>query len=246
MDGRDGDGAVSKGEGWELRLGRWQDVLADVECDALITDPPYSPRVHEGQRTGSETAKATIRYEAISPDWCVEFAESWAERTRYWAIVFSDHLGSRWWEQAWESCGWYVFAPVAWVRTNATPRVSGDGPTSAIDYITVARPRRRLEPSRTGSRPGFYTAIQSCHTVSVPGGKSSDGMRAIVRDYTRPGDIVCDPCAGGGTTLLAARMEGRRAIGSEMMPEHFDIASRRLAHLPMGTEKQPSLFDGAE
>ena len=31
MDGRDGDGAVSKGEGWELRLGRWQDVLADVE-----------------------------------------------------------------------------------------------------------------------------------------------------------------------------------------------------------------------
>src|SRR5690606_19055862 len=26
----------------DLRMGRWQDVLADVEaCDAVITDPPY-------------------------------------------------------------------------------------------------------------------------------------------------------------------------------------------------------------
>jgi len=67
-------------------------------------------------------------------------------------------------------------------------------------------------------------------------------MRAIIRDYTRPGDLVCDPCAGAGTTLLAARMEGRRSIGAEMMPEHYDIARRRLAHLPQGTERQPALF----
>ena len=242
MGAGDGDGAVSKGEGWELRLGKWQDVMADVECDALICDPPYSPRVHEGQRTGTETAKATIKYGAISPEWCAEFAASWSKRTKFWAVVFSDHLGSRWWESAWEACGWYVFAPVAWVRTNATPRVSGDGPTSAIDYITVARPRRRLESMRTGSRPGFYNAIQSSSTVVVPGGKALDGMRAIIRDYTRPSDLVCDPCAGGGTTLLAAALEGRRAIGAEMMPEHYDIARRRLAHLPQGTDRQPSLF----
>ena len=29
----------------DLRLGRWQDVLADVTtCDAVICDPPYSAR----------------------------------------------------------------------------------------------------------------------------------------------------------------------------------------------------------
>jgi hypothetical protein len=39
-------------------------------------------------------------------------------------------------------------------------------------------------------------------------------------------------------------MEGRRAVGAEMMPEHYEIARRRLAHLPMGTAAQPSLFDG--
>lgn len=35
----------------ELRCGRWQDVLADVtQCDAVITDPPYSDKTHSGQR----------------------------------------------------------------------------------------------------------------------------------------------------------------------------------------------------
>lgn len=53
-------------------------------------------------------------------------------------------------------------------------------------------------------------------------------MRAIIRDYTRPGDLVVDPCAGGGTTLLAAVMEGRRAIGAEMDPATFDKAVARL------------------
>jgi len=53
-------------------------------------------------------------------------------------------------------------------------------------------------------------------------------MRAIVRDYSRHGDLVCDPYAGSGTTLLAAVMEGRRAIGAEMDEGRFDMAVRRL------------------
>jgi site-specific DNA-methyltransferase (adenine-specific) len=53
-------------------------------------------------------------------------------------------------------------------------------------------------------------------------------MRAIVRDYSRPGDIVCDPCSGAATTLLAALTEGRRAVGAEAKPAHFEAACARL------------------
>ena len=35
----------------ELRCGDYRDVLADVEPDAVITDPPYGARTHTGQRT---------------------------------------------------------------------------------------------------------------------------------------------------------------------------------------------------
>ena len=55
-------------------------------------------------------------------------------------------------------------------------------------------------------------------------------MRALIRDYSRPGDLVCDPCAGGGTTLLAAVQTGRRAVGSEMDPQTHAKAVQRLAN----------------
>lgn len=213
----------------DLRLGRWQSVLADVECDALITDPPYSPRVHDGQRTGSQTRKSTLEYDSISQDYCHEFARHWAMCTRHWAIVFSDHTGSAWWESAWTDAGWYVFAPVIWHRTNPTPRIAGDGPTSAVDYITVARPRRRMDRARIGSRTGYYPTQNLPGSCLVPGGKQLDGMRSVVVDYTLPNDLVADPHAGGGTTLLAALIEGRRAVGAECLPEHYEIARKRLA-----------------
>ena len=38
----------------------YRDVLADVTCDALICDAPFSPRVHDGQRTGTFTRRSTI------------------------------------------------------------------------------------------------------------------------------------------------------------------------------------------
>jgi site-specific DNA-methyltransferase (adenine-specific) len=34
----------------------------------------------------------------------------------------------------------------------------------------------------------------------------------LIRTYTRPGELVFDPCCGSGTTALAARNEGRRYI----------------------------------
>lgn len=212
-----------------MRLGPWQHVLCDVECDALITDPPYSPRVHEGQRTGSQTRKSTLEYEAISQDYCHAFAKHWSQKTKFWAVIFSDHTGSNWWEAAWTDAGWYVFAPVIWHRTNPTPRIAGDGPTSAVDYIMVARPRRRLEAARVGSRTGYYPTQNLPDSCLVPGGKQLDGMRSVVRDYTLRGDLVADPHAGGGTTLLAALIEGRQAVGAECKPEHFAIAQKRLA-----------------
>jgi len=222
-------GDIATGPGWELRLGRYEDVLADVgSVDAVITDPPYSERVHKGQRTGTETAKSTIPYAPITRDACGRFAARWGASARWWCVVFSDHLAARWWDHAWDDAGWYVFSPVIWWRTNATPRVCGDGPTSAVEYITVARPRHRMPPDRGGSRPGLYRTIQSSHTVEIPGGKDLIAMRALVRDYSRPGDLICDPCAGSGTTLLAAVIEGRRAIGAEMDPETFALAVARL------------------
>lgn len=44
-----------------------------------------------------------------------------------------------------------------------------------------------------------------------------------------PGGIVLDPFAGTGTTLVAARDLGRRAIGIDLSPAYLDLARQRLA-----------------
>lgn len=50
---------------------------------------------------------------------------------------------------------------------------------------------------------------------------------SVIGHASRPGDLVLDPFAGYGTTVVVAERMGRRAIGIELVPEHLEIARRR-------------------
>jgi len=50
-------------------------------------------------------------------------------------------------------------------------------------------------------------------------------------------DLVLDPFAGSGTTLLVARKLGRNAIGIELSAEYVEMAKRRLGVLWQEREK---------
>ncbi len=51
----------------------------------------------------------------------------------------------------------------------------------------------------------------------------------FVERCTQPGELVLDPMAGTGSTLLACLQTGRRGVGVELNPEYAVIARRRLA-----------------
>ena len=52
-----------------------------------------------------------------------------------------------------------------------------------------------------------------------PTQKSVPLLEYLIRLFTDEGDVVIDPCAGSGTTLLAAKNLGRRAYGFEIKKE---------------------------
>jgi site-specific DNA-methyltransferase (adenine-specific) len=61
-----------------------------------------------------------------------------------------------------------------------------------------------------------------------PTQKPIELMRLYINNSSDPGDLVLDPFMGSGTTLVAAVNAGRRAIGIEKSPEHFEAACARV------------------
>lgn len=53
-------------------------------------------------------------------------------------------------------------------------------------------------------------------------------MSEIIADFTQPGDLICDPFMGSGTTGVAAVRAGRRFVGIELNPTYFDLACKRI------------------
>lgn len=143
----------------DLRLGKWQDALTDVEsCDALICDPPYSERTHKSQDYGARFTngghwesgrgryktrpRTAIPYDFITPTDVADFVASWAPRCAGWFVAFSDSELCPAWRDAFETRGLTGFQPIPCVIPGMSVRLAGDGPSSWAVYANVARPKR--------------------------------------------------------------------------------------------------------
>lgn len=66
-------------------------------------------------------------------------------------------------------------------------------------------------------------------TIKVhPTQKSVPLLEYLIRLFTDENDVVIDPCAGSGSTLLAAAQTGRRAYGFEIKKDFFREATTKV------------------
>jgi len=61
-----------------------------------------------------------------------------------------------------------------------------------------------------------------------PTQKPLELMVWLLRSYSRPRHLVLDPFIGSGTTLVAAKQTGRRAIGCDTSEQFCEVAANRL------------------
>lgn len=53
-------------------------------------------------------------------------------------------------------------------------------------------------------------------------------LKELILDNSNEGDLVFDPCAGSGSTLLVAKQLNRRYLGCELNTEYYNKANERL------------------
>jgi adenine-specific DNA-methyltransferase len=111
-------------------------------------------------------------------------------------------------------------------------------------HIRYPNSRRngRLRYNPLGKNPGDVW-----HVPKVSAGRASpertphpaqmpiELAERIVRACSQAGDLVLDPFAGSGTTLLAAIRNGRNAVGIEREAAYAEIAQQRLSRYGAGS-----------
>lgn len=252
---------VETGPGWELRCGDCLDPetglasLADKSVDHVITDPPYSQHTHDKQWIGAalteqgakrvKTAHAGLGFSHLTSIQARDVAVQAARLSLRWFVAFSDLEGIALWRGSVEQAGLDYVRSCIWDKVDGAPQFTGDRPAAGAEVFVVAHPTGRKRWNAGGKRNVYRHAVNGQRGDKPhPSTKPEPLMSEIVEDFTDPGDLICDPFAGSGTTGVACLRLGRRFIGWEKNEEYFEIACRRLRGDEAKPRKeQPGLFD---
>lgn len=122
-------------------------------------------------------------------------------------------------------------------KTNPMPRNRDRRYITDYEFaIWFTMPKGRWTFNRTDpkyQRPLFKFAIErGFHPTQKPLGL----MESLVKIHSNEGDLILDPYAGSGTTLLAAKNLGRNFIGIERDPVYHEIARKRISQPTRQTE----------
>ena len=225
--------------------------ISDGSVDALVTDPPYSSG---GAFRGDRAADPIAKYRGNIDGQIVRHLDSFAGDTRdqrawmawvgAWgyqafrvmapsrpALIFCD------WRQvgaaidAVQVAGFVYRGLLTWDKTaGAGGRPLRGRFRQHSEFIVWGSSGPMDDPST--EFPGSVITVASEphttreHPTQKPAELLGELLRVVPADSTRP---VLDPFAGSGSTLVAAKQIGRRAIGVELSERYCEIAARRLS-----------------
>ena len=195
------------------------EITGWLEADVLICDPPYGRDWKQGELKGHYTANRN----GIANDSCSAVRDAaltqWGDRQ---AVVFGDLM---------------LPPPRGTRHVLIYRKPSNAGLRGAVGgYRRDAEAIYLMGPGH-GSGVGGESSILATGAVMMGGAtglggrtghpheKPVDVLERLIQP--RPG-VIADPFAGSGSTLVAARNLGRKAIGVELEERYCEIIARRL------------------
>ncbi len=231
---------TATGDGWTLHC---EDSIAgmttlhDQQIDVTISDPPYEAAAHTKQRRvkrGDICETESLPFAAITIEQREQAGWHIARVTKRWALVFCQVEAAAMWAAAIVSApfGFEYVRTMVWVKPDAMPQFTGDRPGMGYESIVVCH-RKGKKRWNGGGRVGVFVENKNAgrpvgESAPHPTTKPLPLMLDLVELFSEPGELILDPFAGSGSTLVAACQAGRRAVGWELDANYHAIACRRL------------------
>ena len=217
MDDVDGAGG---GVVIDLRLGDCLETMrgmADKSVDLVLTDPPYGIAINRNSNGFGVAINKSRKATNLDWDDTIPTKEYFDEimRVSKNQIVFGANY---FWE-----CFYASQCYIIWDKRGDLP----DVPFAPTEFAWTSF-TKKMSKRYVVRNHGFIRDSKDERTTH-PTQKPTELMSAIIRDFTKDGDVILDPFLGSGTTLLACIKENRNGVGIEKNLEYFAIAERRIA-----------------
>jgi len=191
-------------------------TLADESVDLVITDPPYLVRYRDraGRTIANDDDSSGVLgafdqvYRAMRPNtYCVSFY-GWNTISAFFS--------------AWMRAGFRAVGHIVWHKGYAS-RIGVVNARHEQGYVLVkGRPSNPVRPL-DDVLPWEYSGNRVHPTE-----KAVSVLKPLIQTFSKPGDLVLDPFAGSGSTLVAAALTGRDYLGIELETKYVELARRRL------------------
>ncbi len=227
-------------------LGDMRHVLPGlgVRAKMCMSDPPY--RITSGGNSTGEMGGCFAKDAYDNSGDLFDMVE-WAEMAPLIfdvlnddadAIIMSSDREEGAARAAFQSAGFNFHRLLVWDKVTATPNRWYMPNCEFGLYLYKGRARRITDcaskalikcPQRDVSQNYLAAEISGKDRRPHATEKPVALMAHWICNSTDPGDLVIDPFAGSGSTIVAAARTGRAAIGIEKDPKWFDVACQRVA-----------------
>lgn len=214
--------------------------------DCVLTDPPYgiakgAAFVRDGGNTVADDAEESFNALVEEHEW-VPRAALLLRDGGYFA-TFCDTRRIRETEDALTNERlnlWRRF----YLINQAPPPTPRPTFMSGVQECVIAYKGAHREWYGGGSTPNHWIGLPATrgkHNLH-PAEKPLEAMQQLLGALCPPGGLVLDPFAGSGTTLRAAQLTGRRAVGIEIEEERCEQIARRCSQSVRSGATQSVLF----
>lgn len=210
----------------EVICGDCLEVLRGLPADLYdmcLTDPPYGMNYQSSWRTD--------KHEKLALDDSIEWFAGFAKelyrvmKDDTHVYIFCNEYALSHFRDWLEDAGFVNKRTLVWVKNNHTSGDLEGDYANKTEFIIYAQKGRRL---LNGGRETNVLNYARANTDNHPTEKPIDICRYLIQKSSTEGETIFDPFCGGGTTLVAAKIENCAGYGIELSKEYCEIARKRL------------------